>query len=131
MFKKFIKYTAIAVSPFILLVLGAAGVGFYQGIQASQQFASVEAEFENFIAEYEHCGTIDDETVFAESNCHTVCDSFFECRNDYLVMQDMVQHQYQILLNSNDTYTDEEYREEFGSEIELTTEPGPAPKMEN
>ena len=98
----------------VAVVATAFGIGVYQGYE---QVKTVEANvglFEAFLKDYGQCGEYTSESEWnADPNCSIICTSYFECRNDYLKIEAAVEQEYATL--HNETYTFDEYEEEYGS----------------
>jgi len=128
--KKFIKRLAITLavisSPVVFLFVG----GVVNGIQEKMTLDDAVADLNQFIVdESVHCGEIDDETVFNNTPvCQTICDSFFECRHNYLMAGDAVSDLYESL--TEESYTDDEWINQYGpvEAAEVISPPGAAPK---
>lgn len=127
--KLMLKVIAYIAALPVAVVATAVGIGVYQGIT---QVAAVEANvglFEAYLEDYGRCGEYTSESDWnADGNCAIICDSYFECRNDYLKLEQAVDNEWAKL--HEDTYTFEEYEEEYGS-IEyshVATNPGKPPQ---
>ena len=113
----------------VAVVATAFGIGVYQGYE---QVKAVEANvglFEAYLEDYGQCGEYTSESEWnADPNCSIICDSYFECRNDYLKIAEAVEQEIATL--QNDTYTFEEYEEEYGSveHIKIDNDPGNPPQ---
>ena len=103
----------MAIIP-VAIVATAFCIGIYQGYE---QVKTVEANvglFEAFLKDYGQCGEYTLESEWnADPNCAIICTSYFECRNDYLKIEEAVAEEYATLLD--ETYTFDEYEEEYGS----------------
>ena len=131
---KFFAKAVIAVAGvFALSMAGAFGYGMYLGFQQVGAYDEQVSMLEAFDAEYGHCPTIESEAEFnAKPECQTICDSFFQCRNDFLMGIERVEREFGALLGDDDVYTYEEYEDRFGplDLAEISTSPGSSPKPE-
>jgi len=131
--RKLIKRCAIALALVLALptaFIGYFGVlGFYQGWQAEAAYDEQIDSFEAYTVRMFHCGEIENENDYnAEPICRERCGSFFECRNDYLIMEERIGNESVIL--HEDAYTEAEY-EEFYGRLEFAdsiTNPGSPPR---
>ena len=130
--RKLIKRCAIALA--LVLVLPTAFVGsaffygFYQGWQEEAALNEQIDNFEAYIVQMSYCGEIENENDYnAEPICRERCGSFFECRNDYLIMEEMIGNEFAA--PEEDAYTEAEYEEFYGRVefAESTTNPGSPP----
>jgi len=129
---KFFAKAVIAVAGvFSLATAGAFGYGMYIGFQEVEAYDEQVAMLEAFDAEHGHCPTIESEAEFnAKPECQTICDSFFQCRNDFLMSSEQIEREFGALLGDDDVYTYEEYEDRFGplDLVENVAPPGTAPK---
>ena len=122
--RKFIKIIAV------VLALPAAFFG-YAVLDGLSRYAEMEAnvaEFEYTMAEMDVCGEGDEAAYNANPMCQEICESFFQCRNDYLILEEMVMNEYMAF--DEDVYTEEEYEAFYGKldVAEDVAPPGIAPK---
>ena len=110
--RKLIKRCAIVLALVLALptaFIGYFGVlGFYQGWQERAAFEKQVAHFEAYTDRMSYCGEIEDEVDYnAEPICRERCGSFFECRNEHLILE------YEIVENGwyegEVSYTEAEY----------------------
>jgi len=131
--RKLIKRCAIALALVLALPTAFVGSAFiygvYQGFQEVTAYEEQVAQFEAYTARMSHCGEIEDEDGYnAEPICRERCGSFFECRNDYLIMEERVGNE--LAAPEEDAYTEAEYEEFYGRVefAESITNPGSPPK---
>jgi len=131
--RKLIKRCAIVLALVLALptaFIGYFGVlGFYQGLQVGAALDKQISDFEAYTVRMSYCGEIENEDDYkAEPICRERCGSFFECRNEHLILE------YEIVENGwyeyEDYYTEAEYEEFYGivELAEYTTNPGSPPK---
>ena len=70
------------------------------------------AEFEYAMAEMDVCGEGDEAAYNANPVCQDICESFFQCRNDYLAMELAIDFELSAL--HEDSYSEEEYERFYG-----------------
>ena len=92
MFQKVIKRTAIALGILASVPAGIFVVGFtigaYEGYQEYVELEAMEDDFEAYLALTDRCGEIETKAEYDEVlECKNVCGTFFECRNEYLMME--------------------------------------------
>ena len=110
--RTFIKVIAGILAVPAVFIVGAVGVGVYQGWTAADDvYAKVEA-FELHLEELDGCGDGDEAAYNANPACAAVCDSYFQCRNDFLIMEDMLNEEVAAL--HSDVYTEAEYESIYG-----------------
>jgi hypothetical protein len=128
-----IKKCAIALALVLALPTAFFGsalvVGIYRGSQDLAAYDEQIDSFEAYTVRMFHCGEIENENDYnAEPICRERCGSFFECRNDYLIMEERIGNESVIL--HEDAYTEAEY-EEFYGRLEFAdsiTNPGSPPR---
>ena len=122
--KKFIKVMAY------ILALPVAVTGYivYEGLEMYAETQANISKFEDAMAEMNVCGEGDEAAYNANPVCQEICDSFFQCRNDYLILEEMVENEY--LSYHEDVYTDEEYELFYGKvdSAENIPDPGNPPQ---
>ena len=118
----------MAVIP-VAVVASAFGIGVYQGIERVADVQDNVGLFEAYLEDYGQCGEYTSESEWnADKNCAVICDSYFECRNDYLQIQHAVENEFAKL--QENTYSFEEYEAEYGpiDDALSTTDPGTSPQ---
>ena len=131
--RKLIKRCAIALALVLALptaFIGYYGVlGFYHGWQEEVALNEQISNFEAYTVRMSYCGEIENEDDYnAEPICRERCGSFFECRNEHLIMEEMIV--YGFAARHEDAYTEAEYEGIYGrlEFAESTTNPGRPPK---
>jgi len=131
--RKLIKKCAIALALVLALptaFIGYYGVlGFYYGWQEGAALNEQISNLEAYTVRMSYCGEIENEDDYnAEPICRERCGSFFECRNHYLIMEEMIGNGFEA--RHEDAYTEEEYKWIHGrlEFAESTTNPGRPPK---
>ena len=122
--RKFIKIMAY------VLALPAAlfSYGVFDGFSRYAEMEANVAEFEYAMAEMDVCGEGDEAAYNANPMCQDICESFFQCRNDYLILEERVMNEFMAW--DEDVYTEEEY-EAFYGKLDIAEDvapPGTAPK---
>ena len=92
MFQKVIKRTAIVLGVIASIPAGLFIAGFsygaYLGYQEVLAIEAMEDDFEAYLALTDRCGEIETKAEYDEVlECKNVCGTFFECRNEYLMME--------------------------------------------
>ena len=115
----------------VAVVAIAFGIGVYQGFEKVASTQEQIGLFEAYMEDYGKCGEYTSESDWkADGNCALICDSYFDCRHDYLQLEEMVEDQLMTL--HEDVYTFEEYETMYGTTDYATNnaDPGRAPALD-
>ena len=130
--KRFIKIMAYVLAVPVATVTAVVTYGIYTGIQDANLAEANVASFEATMESFDGCGEGDREAYDANPACSLVCESFFQCRNDYLILEEMVNNEWVTL--HEDVYTYDEYEYFYGplDIAETVSNPGisPQPKID-
>ena len=110
--KKFIKVMAYILAVPAALFVGGFSYGMYLGFEQVAESDARVAVFEEQMAAMESCGDGDEAAYNANPVCQDICESFFQCRNDYLTMELAVD--FELAGLHEDSYTEEEYEAIYG-----------------
>jgi len=120
----------MAVIP-VAVVVTAFGIGIYEGYKETSETLDNVGLFEAYMEDYGKCGEYTSEAQWkADGNCAIICDTYFECRHDYLQLEAMVDDHLMTL--HEDVYTIEEYETIYGITEYATNNanPGGAPALD-
>ena len=111
--RDFIKIIAGVLAVPAIIFVGGFSYGMYLGFQQVGQVEDTVADWEAEMLAMEDCGSGDKALYDSNPLCEVVCESYFQCRNEYQILEYMVEQEWATL--ADDTYTEAEYEKEFGS----------------